>query len=54
MIPYRRLWILTKSAALAESQPSARGLVRSLAITAGGDLHSAPRTFAACFANRAC
>jgi len=51
-IPYRRLWILTKSAALPEYPASARGLMRLLAITAGGDFHSAPRTFAVCTCTR--
>src|SRR5580700_9299834 len=45
---YRRLRNRTGSADPADTGPaSARGLMRSLALTAGGDFHPAPRTFTA-------
>jgi hypothetical protein len=40
----RRLRDLTESADPADCSTGARGLWRSLAITAGGDFHPAPRT----------
>src|SRR6201993_707638 len=40
----RRLRNCTESAAPADCSAGARGLWRSLAITAGGDFHPAPRT----------
>ena len=40
----RRLRNRTESADPADSSAGARGLWRSLAITAGGDFHPAPRT----------
>ena len=40
----RRLRNRTESADPGDSSAGARGLLRSLAITAGGDFHPAPRT----------